>query len=339
MQKTAQCLAAVATLFLLLLARPAVAEDKPDYVSDKPELKELTFGWKPLLKASGTFALTHSRNMVGAQDGLNINLGLMLNSGLDYLHEKGHMWSSTLDWQLSYQYTSTLDRFTKSVDQFAFQTAYLYHIPKAPYIGPFVSFTLKTSIFKGYEVRTTDLAIRKLDKDGNLVRTTFVEAKDNIDLTTFFAPTTLRESVGFFGDLVDEVPVKIQARTGVGTWEIFVRDGYKLGDDAATPELELIAMEDSVQFGWEGNLAVTGVIRKIVNYGLKVNLMYPFVHNVDTKLEGMELMNIEIEYALGLKFTKWASLDYAFKAYHVPFIFDGWQVQNGLFITLTAAIL
>jgi hypothetical protein len=331
---------AVVLLAVLALAGLAWGQEKADYVSDKPELKaeETKYGWSPLLKFSGTLALTQSRKMVGVQDGTNVNFGFALVSGLDYLHRKGHQWSSTLDWQLNYLYTSNIDRVMKSLDQFAFQTAYLYHIPKAEYLGPFVSFTLKTSVFKGYEVRTSDTSIRKVDKDGNLMRMTFVPARENIDLTTFFAPTTLRESLGFFGDLIDEKPVKLQLRAGVGAWEIFVRDGFRVGDDAATPELELVAMEDSVQFGSEFNAIVSGLILKMVSYKLKLMIMYPFVHNVDTSLSGMDLMNVEIEYDIGVKITRWASLDYAFKAYHIPFIFDGWQIQNGLFLTLTVGI-
>ncbi len=340
MRSTGKLLVFYVLLCGLAASRIAWSQEKPDYVSDKPELKEeeKKYGWFPLLKFSGTLALTQSRNMVGVQDGTNVNFGFSLNSGLDYLHRKGHQWSSTLDWQLNYLYTSNLDRVTKSMDKFAFETAYLYHIPKAEYLGPFTSFTLKTSIFKGYEVRTTDTPIRKVDKDGNLLRTTFVPARENIDLTSFFAPTTLRESVGFFGDLIDEKPVKLQLRAGVGAWEIFVRDGFTVKDDATTPELELRAMEDSVQFGGEFNAKVSGLIFKMVTYKLKFMVMYPFVHNVDTNLSGMELMNVEIEYDIGVKITKWASLDYAFKAYHIPFIFEGWQVQNGLFVTLTVGI-
>lgn len=325
----------------LVKTHHAAGQEKPDYVSDKPEIaaEEETFGWSPLLKMSGTFAFTHSRNMVSVQDGVNINLGWILGSGLDYLHISGHQWSSTLDWQLNYLYTPTVDRFVKSLDELAFTTAYLYHIPKAKYLGPYVSFTLKTSIFKGYEVRTEDTAIRKVDTNGNLIKTSFVPAREEINLTTYFAPTTLRESLGFFGDLIDEKPVKLQIRGGVSAWEIFIRDGYRVGDDPDTSELDLVAMEDSVQLGGEFKAVVSGVIYKIVNYELKLEIMYPFVDNVDTDLSGIDLLNIEIVHSIGITITKWASLDYSFKAYHIPFIYPGWQLQNGLFITLTVGIL
>jgi hypothetical protein len=330
------------SLVMLIVPSRAAAQSEEHVLADQPEIpaEKASPGWKPMLKASGTFAMTHSQHMVGTTDGTSVNLGFLLNSGLDYLHRAGHMWSSTLDWQLNYNYTSMLDRFTKGLDAFNLTTSYLYKIPKAPYIGPYLSFTLKTSIFKGYEVRAVDTQVIELDKDGNQIQTYEVPAKKNIDLTSFFSPTTLKESAGLFGDLIDEKPVKLQLRAGVGTWEIFVRGGFALADVGTTPQLEIKALFDSVQFGGELGAVATGSLFKAVGYTLKASLMYPFVDNVDTPgLSGFDLVNIEVEYLVGVKITKWASIDWSLKAYHVPLLYSGWQIQTGLFLTLTADIL
>ena len=331
------------TLVAMIFSQAALGGDKPDYVTEKPEMpagEDAKYGWDPLLKGSGSFAFTHSDSMVGIKDGININLGLTLNGGLDFLSEKGHMWQSKLDWQLSYIYTNVLDRFTKGLDSLVIDSAYLYQIPKAKYLGPFVSLTLKATLFPGYDVRTTDTVVRYLDADGNEEKTEIVEAKDNIDLTPGFAPATLRESVGFFFDAMKIKPFAVQLRAGVGAWETFVSDGYALADDNSTPELEIKAMQDSVQFGAEFKTLISGVLYKdIINYDFKLELMYPFVDNVDTELSGMDLFNTEIEYRVGFQITKWAALDYVLKAYHVPLIYDGWQVQNGLFLVVTVGII
>ena len=331
------------SLLLMLLPHAALGEDKPDYVTDKPELpkeEDVKYGWDGMLKGSGSFAFTHSDSMVGIKDGMNINLGLTMNGGLDFLSKKGHMWQSKLDWQLSYIYTDVLDMFTKGLDSLVINSAYLYQIPRAKYLGPFVSLTLKATLFPGYDVRTTDTVVRYLDAEGNEEKTEPVEARDKIDLTPGFAPATLRESVGIFFDAMKIKPFAVQFRAGVGAWETFVSNGYSLADNESTPEIEIKAMQDSVQFGAEFKTFISGVLYKdIINYDFKLELMYPFVHNVDTELSGMDLFNIEIEYKVGFRIAKWLSIDYILKAYHVPFIYDGWQVQNGVFMVVTVGIL
>ncbi|MFH1434933.1 MAG: hypothetical protein ABIJ56_04360 [Pseudomonadota bacterium] len=331
------------TFVAMIFSHAAPGGEKPDYVTDKPELpkdEDAKYGWDGMLKGSGSFAFTHSDSMVGIRDGMNINLGIAMNGGLDFLSEKGHMWQSKLDWQLSYIYTDTLDSFTKGLDSLVIDSAYLYQIPKAKYLGPFASLTLKATLFPGYDMSTSDTVVRYLDADGNEEKTELVEAKDKIDLTPGFAPATLRESVGFFFDAMKIKPINIQFRLGVGAWETFVSDGYCLADDGSTPELEIKAMQDSVQFGAELKAMLSGVLYKdIINYDFKLGLMYPFVHNVDTDMSGMDLFNIEIEAKVGFRIAKWLAIDYVLKAYHVPFIYDGWQVQNGIFLVVTVGIL
>mgnify|MGYP003574587078 CR=1 FL=1 len=67
--------------------------------------------------------------------------------------------------------------------------------------------------------------------------------------------------------------------------------------------------------------------------------MQPFVHNAETELTGLQLLNTEAEALLGFKITKWLSVDYQLKAYRFPLVLDAWQVQNGLLISFTANVI
>lgn len=329
------------SVVLLGLSSAAYAQTAPDYVPDvtvvAPDAAK-TFGWKPLLKASANVAFGHNSNVVGSMDGSTWTFGTLINGGLSYLGETGHEWANTLSWQLAYNKTPLLDNFVKSLDSFEYGTSYLYHIPGISWFGPFASVTLKTALFPGYDVRPTDNTYRKLLTNGTAVDVP-VLAQAQFDLTKAFAPTQVRESVGAFADILDRTYAKIQARTGVGAWEIYGRSGFVLADDAATPQIEVAQIEDSMQLGWELNAIATGSWTEAVAYTFKANLMYPFVDNVDTPLTGAELLNVETEFLVGLKLTTWASLDYSLKILKIPLVSEEWQLQNGLLLTFTASVV
>lgn len=328
-------------ILLILGAVYARAQEAPEYVSEKPEApaEEKALGWDPMLKMSGSIAFSHNRKVVGNPDGANWNLGLLLNSGLDFLNEGGHSWINTLKWQLNYTQTSVIDRFIKSLDALEFTSTYLYHIPSIKWLGPFASLVLNTSAFPGYDVRTEDTVVRRLDVAGEEVSTETIAAGDDIELTKAFAPTVLKQSVGVFADAVDKKPIKVNIRAGASAWEVLGRDGYVVADDDATPELELRTLQDSAAFGSGLILTASGEIDTNVIYSSKAEFMYPFVHNAETDLSGIELINIELDFLLGVKLAKWASLDYTVRAYRLPFISEDWQVQNGLLLSLTVNII
>ena len=218
---------------------------------------------------------------------------------------------------------------------------YLIHVPKAQWFGPFVGFDLGTSLFPTDDVRATDVSVVRNDITGEPTSTEEVPALENINLTGAFAPTSLRESIGVFARPVEKEPITLEFRTGIGAWETFVRGGYTISDNEETAEgvMVLSQMQDSVQLGAEFNLTATGAIARNVSYTGRAGIMMPFVHNVETDLSGHELFNYEFEVLIGVKLAEWASLDYQFKAFRVPLVYDGWQVQNGLLLSFTANLV
>lgn len=341
MRKSVRIPFALLLLALIGTSATAYAQTAPDYVPDAvvtapDEVK--TYGWKPLLKVSANLAFGHSDNVVGMVDGATWTMGLLLNSGLSYQSESGHEWANTLNYQISFNKTPLLEDFVKNIDVFDFTSSYLYHIPGVTWFGPFASVTLKSSLFAGYDVRAVDTVYRKIPVSGDpsLVP---VLAQEQFDLTNAFSPTQVRESIGVFADILDRKVIKFQTRTGVGAWEIFGRDGYILSDDAATPEVEVTQIEDSLQLGWELNAVAAGTYKEYINYSAKANFMYPFIDNVDTPLSGMDLMNVETELLVGFKLAAWASLDYTLKVFKIPLVSEEWQIQNGLMLTFTASVV
>ena len=330
----------VLTVAAALGAATAAAQDNPDYVPDGVEASAegRKAGWHPMLKASFTLAFNDNKNVVGVDEGSSYNTGLIINGGLDYLSEGGHLWANALKWQLNYTQTPIIDKFYKSLDLFDFNSAYLYKLPSIKWLGPYASFVLKTSIFPGDTIKAVDTDVTRVDLDGTEAVEAQVKAKSDIRLTDAFAPATLRESAGMFADILSRRSVELQARAGAGLWETYVKDGYSVAEDEPGV-LKLQRMQDSVQAGGEVQLNGKGVLRQHVNWGFKAEMMYPFYHNADTDLEGSDLINYELEGLIGMKMAEWASLDYSLKAYKYPLIVDDWQISNALLLTLTAGIL
>jgi len=316
-----------------------VAAQQPDLVPDKVETsaEKKEPGWHPMLKASGTMAFSHAKNVVGTDDGATWNLGLAVNGGLDWRHGQGHVWENLLAYQLTYTKTPLLEDFVKSLDNLDFRSTYMYEIQKVDWLGPFVSFRLITALLPGYLLRPGERTLKKIDVEATETTETLA-ASTRLDLTGSFAPMTLRESAGLFVNPVTKKVFDSQARLGVGAWEVFTRDGWALDSDA-DGILTVKQMQDSVQMGGEFEMAAKGVLATGVNYGARVGFMQPLYHNAETDLEGLELINQEYEATLGVKLAEWASLDYAFKAFKYPLIVDRLQVSNSLLLTVTASIL
>lgn len=322
----------------------------PEDVVGTESDEEVEAGWHPMLKASGNLALGHNKSVVGNPDGTNLTLGYLINGKADYMDDTlQHEWKNKLLWQLGYTRTPTIDLMVKSADVLDVKTAYLYHLPSAPWLGPFAAFRLKAQVFPGYDVRGEEKTVTRLDPDGereprqdelgNPIGDRVYDAGEKIKLTDAFAPTSLRETVGLFALPVDEPEFAVDVRAGFGFWETFVRDGYAVADDEDTPELEVKRMEDSVQLGPEVNLDVEGQIRENVAYGAGVTMMYPVYMTIDSDLKGAELLNTEFDFLLGVKLWEYASLDYNFKAYRVPLVADAWQIQNTLLLSITLQLI
>lgn len=314
-------------------------------------------GWHPLLKVGGNFALGQTNNVPGSADGMAVNFGALVNGGLVYLDpSQQHEWASDLLWQLAYARTPVVDAWVKSADSIDLNSAYLYHVPNAPWFGPFFSLRLTTPMLPGYEVRPANTSLIELepreelgedgtgaivDGQGNAIdassaRVQEVTAGNKIELTGAFSPLTLRETLGLFAIFSEQDIFKLDTRLGFSAWETFVRDGYLVADDARTADvLELRPMQDSVQLGPQLGILATGLIKPSVTYGLGAMFMQPVYTNADTDLTGLDLLNMEFSATLGVKVFEFLSLDYAFKALKQPLVIDQWQITNNLLITIS----
>lgn len=326
---------------MTLFASLAQAADPPaDYLADKPKAAaKKVYGWVPYLKTSGNISFTNSQDVVGQPDGSTWNIGYILSGGLSYMNKNGIEWVNTLGWQLNYLKTPLIEQFAKSMDNFEINSTFLYHLPKVKWMGPYGQFGLRTALFPGYMITATDAQVDYISTKGDITRTTNFLAQDRIDLTDAFAPTILKQSLGMFVKPLDKKQLKAYIQLGGGAWEIFGRNGWILADDAATPNLEVKALDDTIQMGAELNFTLEGAWKKVFTYGLKANFMMPVYTNSDSDLSGLDLLNMDFEVKAGVKVSKYVSVDYTFKAVKFPLISEKWQLINGLVISFNAALI
>ena len=348
------------TVIFMFCTTSAFAQAK-DNTSVMPEKKEevdadVATGWHPQLRLSGNFALAKNRNVPGAIEGSVLNFGYMLNGAADYLsYDQKHEWLSSLNMNLGFSRTEALGLVTKNLDTIDFKTSYLFHIPSVKWLGPFVSFSLTTSMIEGYYVQPEATNIIKvkhnesfektdsgntIDDNGVVInanhpRVKNYKAKKKITLTNSFSPTTLKESLGLFATPVTKESLRLDIRAGFGAWETYVRGGYNVDEDTKIDNLIVFRkMQNAFQMGPELGLLMNGVVDKNVTYLIGARAMQPVYHNADTDLKGMELLNLEFEVRFGVQLAKWLSVDYSFKAIKQPLLVKDWQIQNNLLVSL-----
>ncbi|MFT5682938.1 MAG: hypothetical protein ACI8RZ_003862 [Myxococcota bacterium] len=329
---------------LFLAGATASADDttNPDFIPEAVEGvgDDANTGWTPFLSTGGNLSYATSKGVVGAADGATFTGGLILNGGLNFLDAKErHEWTTTVGWNLAYTNTPTVPVFVKSADILSLQSTWLYHLPKAPWVGPFADVRMTSAVFPGYLVSGADVEVQRLNVDGTSGSLDSLAAIEQYGLTTGFSPTTLRESAGVFVQPISKDIVTIEARAGLGAWESFVRDGYYVADDDTTETIEVQQMQDSVQVGSEINVAANGAVNELISYTTSASLMLPFVNNADTDLTGTELLNQEYTAGLSLKLSKFAALQYQFSAVNTPLVVNAWQINNALLLSFSANLV
>lgn len=296
-------------------------------------------GWHPSLKAGFNFAFSQTQGVVGITDGVTLALGLQVHGGLIY-RLRTHEWVSKLVILHTQTKVPNIEPFLKAVDTFEFSTLYQYRFPKVPWLGLFAGLRMQTALMPGSLVRDTDIALEITELDGTVTSRSLIAQKP-FRLTGPFAPFFLKQFAGGLAKPLTKPWMSIDIKLGIGAVEVWTSEGVVVKDDKATADvLEMARLQDYIQAGAELQVGVTGVLaNKILTYGLYAEVMFPFAHTAETDLEGVELVNMDFRFTLGIKLFSWASLVYSLSALRVPLIVDQWQVTNNLMLSITADLV
>jgi len=332
---------AIVLVLALAALLPAVAgaAEKDEVVEELRAAREerakseVPQGWSWRVALGGTVAFTHNRKVVGSVDGSAFQLGLVFDSHV-LLREGPHDWRNEFKLGEAFSKLPNLDSFLKTGDQLDIMSTYFFHAPAVPWLGPFGRVSLRTPIFTGWDVRDAPIGLDESPADVTDVPEETVEAQEKIDLTGWFEPLTLKQSVGAFAAPVERQDINLRILLGVGAQEVLTHGGRVLTDDDKTLDrLELTKLTDFYQIGAEFEVDVRGTVNTIVSWSVIANLFQPMWSNVTRDKEGFELLDVTVDAKVSVKLASWLSLDYVLSVKRLPLILDEWQVQNNLLLT------
>ncbi len=298
--------------------------------------EELEDGWSRGLALGFTGSFNHSDHVIGAPDGSTVQFGIVLSGDADMV-TGAHEWENELKLQHTQSKSPALDRFVKSVDQLDLQTTYFYHLASSDWFGPFARASLSTSVLKGYEVRTADTNVHRVD-EGGAVTDSVVPAEKDIDLTGAFEPMLLKETLGIFADLIREDDINVGSNAGLGLQQVVVGDGYAVSAEDGT-ELTLSQLQGASEIGAEIEFDLNGKSGESLTYEATLNLFYPVSSSSEIDFNGLDALNTDLSGKVSFKLSGWASLDYVLGVKRLPVLLDEWQITNGFILTAGFSLL
>jgi len=295
----------------------------------KIEQKKKKDGWDFLLTPGASVSLSDNRSVIGQPEGLTVVLGANVVSGA-FFRSGPHEWRSSLNITELFSRSPSLDEFVKSTDLVKLESVYLFNL--LDWLGPFAKVNIDTVLLESFDVRPEATRWSIARSDGS------TETRDGFKLRLGdgFQPLTLKETAGFFADIYDTTGLKAGGRLGVGGVHVFADGALSVKDDDTTPEIEVLELRSYNQFGGVAELSLSGQLyRKKIIYKAKVEIMVPFVNELQAGDERgtLELTNIEFTASLSFKVFSWLSIDYVFRALRQPQLLDEFQVQNNLLLT------
>ncbi len=298
--------------------------------------KPLKQGWIPKLKASFNFSMAQSQGVVGVPDGTTVALGLQLESSVLYRHG-GHEWETSLDILQTQSKIPGLDPFIKSADRMDIESLYRYMFKRPAWLGVYAGIGLTTPLFSGNLIKDADQA---LDLDGDGTADATAQAQKPYRLTRPFSPLMFRQFAGLTAKPLTKPWLTLETRLGTGATEVWTRSGYVVADDDSTANLlELNPLENYVQGGVEVLVLAEGHLAgKLLTYGFKADVVFPYATSVETDLKGLELTTVDLSVKIAINLAKWAALTYSLSVVRYPLIVDKWQVANNLMLSLTASV-
>jgi hypothetical protein len=321
-------------LALCLVSVTVHAQDFGDFVPDESgagtsedRVWTLTGG----INASGNVG--SNRRVIGQIEGTGITLGSALTGSATY-QGGPHEFRATFLSQQNFSRTPLLDAFIKSGDTLALEAIYFYHLPTAPWFGPFARARVDTALFPGFDFRAEEAIYRIAFQDG--VDRDITTRR--LRLTDGLQPAQIRQSLGAFAKPIQESWLRADIRLGAGARQGLANGQLVLQDNADTADvIEVTELASFTQAGAELALVLAGQDNTgDVTWSLSFDTMAPLLDSTseDSGRSVLQSTNYEVAGLLSFKLTSWASLDYQLRATRIPALLEEWQVANLLLVTM-----
>jgi hypothetical protein len=286
--------------------------------------KNLKQGWNPKLQINSNLSFQSSKDVTGQADGDTVGAGLKLITGSDHLKDNKE-WRNTLKLDVSTNKTPTLPKYVKASDSFKFESIYLYGIEKNPKLGPYISGSVETQIFKSENLQS---------KDVTYITPSGSETASHYHLSDAFKPLTTKQAIGVFYKAISKDEKKLEFRFGIGAMQVVADDQFYVSKTTDT-SVTIEALESYNQVGFEYGFVWKGDLNDSTSYSVSGDFLTPLNVDIDAGKEcescsSLELTNIEFVANIKTKINDWASLIYEYKAVKKPELLNKFQIQNGL---------
>ena len=294
-------------------------------------------GWHPAVKGALNLSFTHSDGVVGVTDGIGFSLGVRVDAEVTF-RRRSHEWSTRLQVVHTQTKSPNMVPFVKSADSLVLQTVYQFRLPTVRWLCVFALWRVSMELFTGELIRPKDATLELRAADGT-VTTEELPKETARKLTAPWLPLFHKQFVGWMLLPLDIGQARITLRAGVAAVQVYTGAGWIADDDIQTEDrYELTQLKDYTQAGFELHLGLKGTaVRKILSYELQAELMHPIATNIQTSLQGIALLNLELRLQLGIKIASWLSLNYGLSAVRHPLILTEWQVINNILLAFTAS--
>lgn len=318
-------------LAISCLAPAGAAALDQEYVPEEVVIEEPAHpdGWTHTFDLGAAIQIAGSHQVVGQPDGATVTLSLSLAYAGE-LWAGNHEFHATASLVEAISRTPLVDDFVKSSDQLRGELIWYYHLPSAPWFGPFARASARTSLFQGVDVQPDEVTYLR---DGETI------VADRLQLTESFAPTYLKQSIGVFARPTESERLTVDFRLGLGAREVIADGNYVINDDDATDEIEVDPLHTYAQTGGEFAATLDGSADGgRVNYGAFYEMLVPFYDSLDDDLDPVAAINYEMGATFGASLSSWASVQYELGLLKVPQVVDDWQITNMLLLSFNYGI-
>ncbi len=335
---TIQWVALMATIFSLtpahslVLTKTSIWEAHKGLRSPSQADEPKVLGWTLKSTASLNFSLMSSQDVVGQTDGTSQSYGLTIKSALN--RRRNHdEWRNQFNLSESTTKTPAIPRFVKSSDELKLSSTYLYSLPQHPKIGPYARAEATAPLFYGEDVRSDLKTYRITEKDGS----TSSRLESSLRLTDSFYPFTTKEAIGLFYKVIEEEYLQVETRIGAAALQIKSGHGYTIKGVNSSGEIEVNALRDVTQSGFEAALGIKGKINQHSGFEFSLESLTPLTNDkqgTDNR-NSLRLTNIDGSAKLISKVSDWVSMSYDYKLKLQPQLVDRAQQIHMFVLNIT----
>lgn len=262
---------------------------------------------------------TFHRNVVGEDNEMTIGGRTSLDSYLAY-ERNGNVFSSIVEFEAGFERTkpeaSPTTPWRKTGDRL--RVDMLYSRLVSPRFGPYVRFSLRTSLFESNTLATEDLTVIREFADGRRTAE-FVPANTTFRTGDPFSPPLIRQGAGVNARVLQGRAARLDWRAGIGLRQNRFGGAFFLKDDPTTPEVEYLQALDFNAEGIETTVVAT------VRYRV---LLYTTTLDLFGDLGSGFQPTVDWRSTLSWRLTRELSLDYRADLLWMPQVTDTSQLSH-----------